>query len=163
MHWRRYSSDLTVYSTENKTLTLDQAADLYRHYFENLSTKLNNKGVRIIFYVDSPQFPEFEGGHTCSNQWFAPIWLRRECHSNKALHEQRFNRFFGWLKPWQQQNKMNRFIFNVSDLVECPQGVCTAINFTDSNHFKQEYANSLWKKYLDTNEGKAFEKAIDLY
>jgi len=163
MHWRRYSSDLTVYSTENKTLTLDQAADLYRHYFENLSTKLNNRSVRIIFYVDSPQFPEFEGGHTCSNQWFAPIWLRSECHSNKALHEQRLNRFFGWLKPWQQQNKMNRFIFNVSDLVECPQGVCTAINFIDSNHFKQEYANSLWEKYLDTDGGKAFKKAIDLY
>lgn len=163
MHWRRYSNDIKVYSTENKSLTLEQASALYRHYLMKLSTKLNLKGVRIIFYVDPPQFPEFEGGQTCSDQWFSPIWLRKECNSNKAIHEQRLNRFIGWLIPWQQQNIENRFIFNVSDLVECPQGVCTAKNFTDSNHLKQEYANYLWRKYLKSEQGMKFEKAVTAY
>ena len=52
---------------------------------------------------------------------------------------------------------------NVSDLVECPQGVCTAKNFTDSNHLEQEYANYLWRKYLKSKQGMKFEKAVTAY
>lgn len=163
MHWRRYSDDINTYSAQSRRLSLDQAAQTFQVRFTSLANRLSARGVRVILYLDPPQFPSFEGGETCSNQWFGPLWLRWECHSDKASHDQRLHRFFAWLEPWRLQDPAQRFLFNVSDLVICPKGSCDAQHFSDSNHLKDYYAQFVWLRFLQTPQGKALSQTMEAF
>jgi len=148
MHWRRLSDDVNVYSPAGKRLNLKEASDLFEQSFKVLSEKLNHRGVKVVLYLDAPQFSRFDGGQTCSNQWFAPIWLRDECHASKRQHMDTMQKFFGWSEQWRLQRPTLRFVFNAARYVACKGDDCTAENYWDSNHFKEDYANVIWRKFV---------------
>ena len=162
MHWRRYSDDTNVYSVHNRALNLEQAAQAYKLRMSNLSSELNARGVSILFYLDAPQFPYFEGGETCSDQPFAPLRFRWECQTSKASQDRRLHHFFAWLENWRLQEPRRRFLFNASDYVTCPGGVCTAVHYVDSNHFKDYYADFVWNKFLLSPRGRGFDSSLDV-
>jgi peptidoglycan/LPS O-acetylase OafA/YrhL len=147
-HWRRLSDDVNVYSPAGKRLNLKEASDLFEQSFKVLSDKLNHRGVKVILYLNAPQFSRFEGGQTCSNQWFAPIWLRDECHRSKQQHMETMQKFFGWSELWRLQRPALRFVFNAAKYASCQGDDCTAENYLDSNHFKEAYANFIWQKFI---------------
>jgi hypothetical protein len=60
------------------------------------------------------------------------------------------SRFFAWLKPWLLQDRSQRFLLNVSDLVIGPKGRCNVEHF-------------LWQGFLRTPQGKALGPAMEVF
>ena len=148
MHWKRYSDDINLYSPSGSRLSLSQANQRFESTFKQLSSDLNSRGVKVVLYLDAPQFPRFEGGQVCSNQWFSPIQIRDECHASKLSHDRAMHAYFGWHKKWRLERPSMRFVFNASRYALCSRDDCTAEHYSDSNHFKDYYADYLWQRFL---------------
>jgi peptidoglycan/LPS O-acetylase OafA/YrhL len=126
----------------------------FKEVFMRLSRKLNDKNVRLVFFLDGPRFPDvLESYGFCKSPWFAP---KRGEHPGCFVDKEAFltwrNLNFGWLNSWSD-NRL-RFVMDGTTDKVCKGEKCSAENYIDSNHFDRFYASYVFDSFI-SRPGKA--------
>lgn len=117
----------------------------YSTSLQSLAEKLVTRGIRVVIYLDGPQFVDFRGSEHCNDQWFVPH-LPAECFIGKQDFLDHRDRLFGWVHNWAKGPL--RFVWDGVDENTCYDDICRATHYEDSNHFKGYYAAFLFEKFL---------------
>ena len=135
-------SDGEKYVTRSGTpLNIDDAAKMFSHKFQELAEAITLKGAKVVLYIDGVQFPGLEsGGDMCKLEWFRPRWaVSKECFHDIEDHLRVINRNFSWRKEWE--NRRTKIAWNAYEYGDsCSAKICNASRYSDSNHFKRDYA-----------------------
>ncbi len=135
---------------DNKGLRITniKALEIYKKKFMDFSTKVNNQGGKIVFYIDSILFPDLDiPGHLCGSEWFRREYnIPNKCKNSLSSHIYKFDKYFGWRSDWEL-NK-NRYVFNAYLYAEdCKDDMCYAAQYNDKSHFTAQYAQKIFNKF----------------
>jgi hypothetical protein len=143
--YARFNKNLSdgeqYFTRSGASLNIDDAAMVFSRRFQELADAITSKGAKVVLYIDSVQFPGLKSsGKMCKIEWFRPQWaVSRECFQDLADHLRVINRNFSWRNSWDNGTTKivwNDYMFGDS----CAAGVCNALRYHDSNHFKRDYA-----------------------
>ena len=103
----------------------------------------------MVIFIGGAQFTGLEGkkhpGFICSRQWYRPT-LNRSCLTDQKVFTDQRDKTIGWVKTWADGKK--RFVWDAIDNESCNGSLCSAENYTDSNHFSSYYADYLFRELI---------------
>ena len=130
-------------SASGQPLPIRDAARQYSVRLRQLTDRLAELGVKVVIFLDGPQFHALS--EPCDEQWFRPF-PSKDCFINKNEYISRRDSDFGWVNAWA--NGVNKFAWDAIDETTCRGEQCRAAHFSDSNHFKEYYADFVFAKFI---------------
>ena len=131
------------------------AAKRFSERVQSLSMELNQRGARVVFYVDGVQFPALDRlpATLCREEWFRPAGVvSKACTQSLRAHVQQIEQDFSWRHRWK--NGINRFTWDAYRYRrDCDKDQCRATSYHDSNHFNEDYASSVFAGFISDNPG----------
>lgn len=142
--WKDWKSNEFIAS--NGTEIPPELARLkYRDGLLGLSQRLVARGAKVVIYVDSALFPRLGKKMICSNQWFRPV-ISPDCYIELDQYLKQRDSVVGWLDGWGDFK--NKFVWDGLDPLTCSNGKCSAVHYSDDNHFYHDYANYIFLKFM---------------
>ncbi|MGK7942361.1 MAG: acyltransferase family protein [Crocosphaera sp.] len=150
--YAHFSGDWVVnrqyFTSSGEPISQQQALDIYLSTLKEIAITLKNKGVNVIVYLDSAQFPSLPDGvgyQICSPQWFRIV---------ADMCTKDYQEFMAFRRPIEEGLKQLNYqgiitLWDGMDETTCQEDRCFPTHYIDSNHFSIDYASYLFWKFIN--------------
>ena len=157
------SADILYFSDQGKKITVDDALGLWLQRLQNMGTFANNKGVKIIVLLPTPQFKDYPGISVCYEQPFRPLSINGCRIANKEK-----DIYAGWVTFIQRIRA--EVSINSNILLYDPRSSFCGINklcknytentlfFVDGDHLRKEGALRMYPGFARFLRAEVFSR-----
>jgi hypothetical protein len=142
------------FQPNGQEMDIRTAAATFSNRFKQVADRLNEKGAKVVLYIDGVHFPGLESsGALCKSEWFRPkVSAAKPCFTSLDAHRRNIDANFAWRNDWH--NGRTRFTWNAYEYAkDCSRGICRATFNIDNNHFREDYAAFVLESFLRDNPG----------
>lgn len=145
-----YLTNYFSQSTEVASGSVDSTRQTYLKKLIALAEALVARGASVVLYINGPRFDGLEGAIDgyCFPQWFKTN-LDHHCEIPSQSFTTDRAKDFQSLYRWADGSR--RFIFDGVHPSTCTSTLCKATHYKDEAHFRDYYANYLFREFIKHN------------